>query len=77
MNCLIREYGEATGLKFHKDSITFDMTDYHAFREIDPLTPGAIIELGSMAAARALLTERSYDAARGVARGIACFLEGN
>ena len=53
------------------------MTDYHAFREIDPLTPGAIIELGFMAADRELLTERSYEVAQGVARGIACFLEGN
>lgn len=77
VNCLIREYGQATGLSFHSDTITFDMTGYHAFREIEPLTPGVIIELGFMAADRELLTERSYDAAQGVARGIVCFLEGN
>lgn len=75
VNCLIREYGEATGLAFHKDSITFDMTSYHAFKEIDPNTPGAIIELGFMAADRGLLTEHSYEVAQGIARGIACFLE--
>jgi N-acetylmuramoyl-L-alanine amidase len=75
VECLIREYGEATGLKFHKDSITFDMTDYHAFKEIDPETPGAIIELGFMAADRELLTEHSYEVAQGIARGIACYLE--
>jgi len=75
VDCLIREYGEATGLAFDKDSITYDMTDYHAFREVDPETPGAIIELGFMAADRELLTEHSYDVAQGIARGIACFLE--
>jgi len=77
VDCLVREYGQATGLPFHRDSITFDMTDYHAFHEIDPFTPGAIIELGFMAADRELLTARSYEVAQGVARGIACFLEGN
>jgi N-acetylmuramoyl-L-alanine amidase len=74
--CLIREYGQATGLRFHRDSITFDMTSYHAFKEIDPETPGAIIELGFMAADRDLLTDHSYEVAQGVARGIVCFLEG-
>jgi N-acetylmuramoyl-L-alanine amidase len=74
--CLIREYSDATGLEFHEDSITFDMMDYHAFNEIDPETPGAIIELGFMGADRVLLTENAFEVAQGVARGIACFLEG-
>jgi N-acetylmuramoyl-L-alanine amidase len=74
--CLIQEYGEQTGLPVHKDSITYDMTVYHAFNEIDPETPAAIIELGFMDADRELLTENSYEAAQGVALGIACFLEG-
>ncbi len=76
VSCLIREYGRATGLRFHENSITFDMTDYHAFREIDPTTPGAIIELGFMAADRQLLTERSDLVAQGIAQGILCFLTG-
>jgi N-acetylmuramoyl-L-alanine amidase len=76
VSCLIKEYGEATGLRFHKNSITFDMTDYHAFNEIHPNTPGAIIELGFMGADREMLTENAYTVALGVARGIACFLEG-
>ncbi len=75
--CLIQEYAAATGLRFHKDSITFDMTDYHAFNEIDPETPGVIIELGFMEADREILIEHAYEVAQGVARGIACFLEGN
>ncbi|MFN2225618.1 MAG: hypothetical protein ACK2UY_04915, partial [Anaerolineae bacterium] len=57
-------------------SITYDMTVYHAFNEIDPSTPGAIIELGFMAADRDLLTDHAYEVAQGVARGISCFLEG-
>ena len=75
--CLIQEYSEATGLSFHRNSITYDMRDYHAFNEIHPLTPGAIIELGFMGADRELLTENAYQVAQGVARGIACFLEGD
>jgi N-acetylmuramoyl-L-alanine amidase len=74
--CLTREYGEGTGLLFHKNSITFDMTDYHAFREIDKQTPGAIIELGFMGKDRELLTEQSEQVAQAVAAGILCFLEG-
>ena len=77
VDCLAREYAQTTGLVLHKDSITFDMTRYHAFVEIDPLTPGAIIELGFMGDDRWLLTENSYTVARGVARGIACFVEGD
>jgi N-acetylmuramoyl-L-alanine amidase len=75
--CLIREYADTTGLSFHENSITYDMTVYHAFQEIDSETPGAIIELGFMDADRDLLTENSYEVAQGVARGVACFLEGD
>jgi len=76
VECLVQEYGKMTGLSFHRNSITYDMRDYHAFNEIHPLTPGAIIELGFMGADRELLTEDAYHVAQGVARGIACFLEG-
>lgn len=76
VSCLIREYGAATGLPFHANTVTFDMKGYHAFNEIDPQTPGAIIELGFMDADRTLLTDSSQELAQAVARGIACFLEG-
>ena len=75
VNCLIQKYGETTGLSFHRNSITYDMRDYHAFNEIHPNTPGAIIELGFMGADREMLTENAYKVAQGVARGIACFLD--
>jgi N-acetylmuramoyl-L-alanine amidase len=74
--CLIREYGESTGLPVHEHSITYDMTVYHAFSEIHPETPAAIIELGFMGADREMLTENAFEVARGVVRGIVCFLEG-
>jgi N-acetylmuramoyl-L-alanine amidase len=76
VSCLIREYGDATGLAFHANTITFDMKGYHAFSEINPKTPGAIIELGFMDADRRLLTDSSYLVAQAVVRGIDCFLEG-
>jgi hypothetical protein len=53
------------------------MTSYHAFNEIDPQTPGAIIELGFMEADRKLLIDRSNQVAAAVADGIVCFLEGD
>ena len=52
------------------------MTDYHAFKEIDGQTPGAIIELGFMGADRELLTEESAQVAKAIVNGILCFLEG-
>jgi N-acetylmuramoyl-L-alanine amidase len=77
VNCLIEEYGEATGLSFHQHSITYDMTEYHAFYEIAPETPAAIIETGFMAADRRLLTRRQDLVAEGIVNGLKRFLEEN
>ncbi|MDY7040057.1 MAG: N-acetylmuramoyl-L-alanine amidase [Chloroflexota bacterium] len=76
VECLRKEYERITGLYFHEDSITFDMREYHAFYEIAPETPAAIIETGFMDADRDLLTERPHLVAEGIAEGIICFLEG-
>ncbi len=76
VSCLIARYQEATGLPFHQNSITYDMTEYHAFYEIAPETPGAIIEIGFMRADRVLLTKRSAWVATGIVNGIKCFIEG-
>jgi N-acetylmuramoyl-L-alanine amidase len=73
--CLIEKYHEATGLPFHKNSITYDMTEYHAFYEIAPETPAAIIEVGFMAADRRLLTRRQDLVAHGIVNGIKKFIE--
>jgi|YNPBryantNP2012_1023418.scaffolds.fasta_scaffold03634_3 N-acetylmuramoyl-L-alanine amidase len=74
-DCLWRAYGAATGLPRHPDTITYDMSRYHAFREIAETTPAAIIEVGFLKADRALLTEHPERVAAGIADGIECFLE--
>jgi N-acetylmuramoyl-L-alanine amidase len=73
--CLYREYQAETGLARHPSSITDNMTDYHAFREIDYYTPGAIIETGFLLDDYDLLVNRPKVVARGVAAGVVCFLE--
>lgn len=74
--CLVSAYGRRTGLRFHADSITYDMTDYHAFREIDPQTPAAIIETGFLYLDRELLTRGRERVVEGIVEGLRCFLEG-
>ena len=44
--CINSAYAAATGLTENTDTITENMTEYHAFRRIDPQTPAAILELG-------------------------------
>lgn len=75
VECLREEYQKATGLAFHEHSITYDMTEYHAFYEIASQTPGAIIETGFMAADRQILLGKQDVVAEGIANGIVCFLE--
>ncbi len=75
VDCLNREYGRYTGLPQHPSSITDNMTNYHAFREIDGQTPGAIIEVGFLLDDRVILETKPKIIARGIAAGIICFLE--
>lgn len=75
VSCLYQEYEAVTSLPRHPSSITDDMTSYHAFREIDHYTPGAIIETGFLLDDRDLLLNRPKLAARGIAAGVVCFLE--
>ncbi|MGC9348184.1 MAG: N-acetylmuramoyl-L-alanine amidase [Anaerolineae bacterium] len=76
VDCVSNEYQQATGLAFDPYTITYDMTRYHAYYEIDPSTPAAIIEAGFMLEDRELLTERPEVVARGIADGLICFVEG-
>ena len=73
--CIARYYGEASQLN-RRQELTIDMTDYHSFREIHPLTPAAIIELGFLRDDRELLTKEPDVLAQGIAEGIMCFLNG-
>lgn len=72
--CMIDRYQNLTGLFFHANSITADMTEYHAFSEIDPNTITAIIETGFLNLDREILTEQTDLVAEGVTQGILCFI---
>lgn len=74
--CLAKCYATRTGMYFHENSITYDMTRYHSFYEIDGRTPGAIIETGFMHLDRRMLIRRSNRVAQGIVEGIVCFVEG-
>ena len=74
--CLAQCYAARTGMFFHATSITYDMTRYHTFYEIDDQTPGAIIETGFMLNDRHILTQRVDLVAQGIVDGIICFVEG-
>jgi N-acetylmuramoyl-L-alanine amidase len=75
VDCLYTEYGRASGLPRHDFSITPDMHEYHAFLQIAPETPGAIIELGFLAADRYILTRQQDKLASGIVAGLLCFLQ--
>jgi N-acetylmuramoyl-L-alanine amidase len=75
VRCIDAVYPAVTGLEQHADTITHNMTEYHAFRKVSPTTPAAILELGFLGGDRALLTDNAEVAARGVADSIRCFLE--
>lgn len=77
VRCLYKEYRAATGLHHHDSSITIDMWNYYAFREIGEPTPGAIIEMGFMTGDRWLLVQQPDVAAQGVVNGLLCFLNGS
>lgn len=76
VRCLAQCYAARTHLYFHANSITYDMTRYHTFYEIDSRTPAAIVEIGFMGRDRELLTQRPDLVARGIVDGIVCFIEG-
>ena len=71
--CLKARYAEATGLPLH-NSITPDMTYYHAFDEINDETTAAIIEVGFLNLDRQILTQKPEKIADGVVNGILCYL---
>ena len=74
--CLEYRYSAITGLTFRPSYITKDMTEYHAFNEIDPRTPAMIIETGFLAHPKDydLLVNHPDQVARGIAAGILCYL---
>jgi N-acetylmuramoyl-L-alanine amidase len=74
-SCLRGRYGQLTGMPLHSTSVTNDMTNYHAFGEINENTPASIIETGFLNLDRQFLTEKPDLAAKGIAAGIICFIQ--
>ena len=72
--CLFDRYSRATGLLYRSGNVTVDMTDYHAFRAIDPSTPAAIIETGFLYLDRTLLVDHPDVVSDGVVAGVLCFV---
>jgi len=75
-SCLVEAYQQATGLAYHPHTVTRDMTEYHAFSEIDPSTPAVIIEVGFLGQDYDLLVRHPERVAEGIVQGLLCFLEG-
>ncbi len=73
-DCLIDRYQKATGLVFHYNTITPDMTSYHTFNEIHSDTTAAIIETGFLNLDREILTQHTDKVAQGITDGILCYL---
>lgn len=73
-SCIKKYYPMVTGLKQHSTSITPDMSSYHAFDEINPITPAVIIETGFLNLDRQILTQHPDLIAKGITDGILCFL---
>jgi N-acetylmuramoyl-L-alanine amidase len=74
MACLDDRYANYTSLKLQPDSVTVNMTDYHAFSAIDPATTAAIIETGFLNLDRDILVHHPDLVADGVVSGILCFV---
>ncbi len=73
-DCISQAYA-VTGLHYHENSITHDMTNYHAFREVALGTQAAIIETGFMRLDRELLTTNTAPVVQGIVDGLHCFLD--
>ncbi len=71
--CLRSRYAQSTLLPVH-NSITPDMSSYHAFDEINENTPAVIIETGFMNLDRQLLTQNPEKVANGIANGVLCYI---
>jgi N-acetylmuramoyl-L-alanine amidase len=74
VNCIEDRYAARTGMRFHKNSVTRDMTNYHGFYEVAPDTPAAIIETGFLRLDRNMLTQRADLVAQGIIDGLTCYL---
>jgi N-acetylmuramoyl-L-alanine amidase len=75
--CIDSVYSATTGLPLHSNTVTHNMTEYHAFRKVGVNTPAAILEMGFLGGDGALLQQQPDLVAQGVANAIYCFLNGD
>jgi N-acetylmuramoyl-L-alanine amidase len=73
-SCVEESYRQATQLPYHANTLTQDMTDYHAFYDIAPGTPAIIIETGFLNLDRELLTTNAGIPATAISDGILCYI---
>ncbi|MEZ4870320.1 MAG: N-acetylmuramoyl-L-alanine amidase [Caldilineaceae bacterium] len=73
--CFEHAYAASTQLAPHPNTITHNMTDYHAFRQIDSQTPALILEMGFIGGDQALLTQQPNTVASGITASIRCFFK--
>ncbi len=74
VQCVADRYANITGLRYHYQSVTNDMTRYHAFTEIDPNTTAGIIEIGFLNLDQEMLTSDPERLADGIVAGIKCYM---
>jgi N-acetylmuramoyl-L-alanine amidase len=74
VQCVADRYAKITGLRYHYQSVTNDMTRYHAFSEIDPNTTAGIIEIGFLNLDQEILTSNPELLADGIVAGIKCYM---
>ncbi len=74
VQCVADRYSNITGLRYHYQSVTNDMTRYHAFSEIDPNTTAGIIEIGFLNLDQEILTSNPELLADGIVAGIKCYM---
>lgn len=72
--CVALNYGALVPLQ-RSYNLTENMTNYHVWRMIHPLTPGVILEMGYMLADQEILTTQPDLLAHAISNGIRCFLE--
>ena len=72
--CLISRYHAVTGLQFHVNTITPDMTSYHTFGEISNETTAAIIETGFLNLDEQIIRYQPELVADGIVAGVQCFI---
>lgn len=74
IDCINQMYPMATQLSIHGESITHNMTEYHAWQRIAPTTPAAILEIGFLGGDQELLVNHPARVAKGISDALICFL---